>query len=121
MSRSILIVDDEIEVLNILEERLKANGYHVMKASGSVEAAKKIKEEGVPALVLLDLEIPVVNGFGFLKALRKYKPTENTPGIMQTAQRHTANILKAQELKVTDYLSKPCKAEDLLNTIKRYI
>ena len=121
MGRPILVVDDEIEVLNILEERLKANGYKVMKASGSLEAAKKIKEEGVPALILLDLEMPVINGFGFLKALRKNPPTEDTPVIMLTAQGQTANILKAQEMKVTDYLTKPCRPDELLGMIKKYI
>ncbi len=120
MGRTILAVDDEPEVLDILEERLKAHGYEVIKATNGLEAATKINEI-IPALVILDVDMPVADGFKVLEVLRNFSPTASVPIIMLTGKGESRNILKALEMKATDYLVKPFKAEELLEMIQRYI
>ena len=120
MARKILVVDDEPEILEMIESRLTASGYKVCTAKDGIEGIEKLYQF-MPDLILLDVLMPRVDGFKTLEILRKYQSTVEVPIVMITAKRESGNILKAQELKATDYIVKPFKAEELLKTIQRYI
>ncbi len=120
MGGKILVVDDETEILERIEPRLKANGYDVYTANDGVEGIKKLYEVS-PDLILLDILMPRADGFKILQILKKYKSTSSIPIVMITAKGESGNIMKAQELQAADYIIKPFKAEELLKVVQRYI
>lgn len=120
MSKKILAVDDEAEILMMLEERLKMHGFEVIKAASGKEAVAKIRETA-PSLVLLDIDMPFMNGFQVLEAFKKNPETASIPVIMLTAKGESKNIFKAEEMKASDYLIKPFQADELLEMIKRHL
>ena len=120
MPQKILVVDDEPEILEMIESRLSANGYQVFTAKDGIEGIDRLYEV-MPDLVLLDVLMPRVDGFKTLELLRKYQSTSKIPIVMITAKGESDNVLKAKELKATDYLVKPFKAEQLLEIVKRHL
>ncbi len=100
---------------------LRDHGYRIIPAS-SVDQAEKILEEGLhPDLVLLDILMPLKNGFVLLEYLRRHPTLNGVPIIMLTAMSNTQHILHAQQLRATDYLVKPFTEEDLVEIVKKYI
>lgn len=120
MGNKILVIDDEPEILEMMQSRLSAEGYQVFTAQDGIAGVQQLYEE-MPDLILLDVLMPRVDGFKVLEILRKYQTTQDVPIVMITAKGESKNILKAHNLKATDYLVKPFQAEELLNMVKRYI
>ena len=120
MAQKILVVDDEPEIREMLEARLSANGYEVVTAKDGLEAVEKFSEE-MPAMVILDVLMPRVDGFKVLEIIKNHASSSPVPIIMLTAKGESGNILKAQEMQATDYIIKPFKAEELLAVVKRYL
>lgn len=80
----VLIVDDDVTLREMYEERLKQSGYVVIGASDGEECVKKAKSDS-PALIILDIMMPKVNGIDALKTLRDDERTKNIPVIILTA------------------------------------
>ena len=118
MGRRILVVDDEPEILEVVESRLKANGYDVVTARDGVQAVERLNE-ALPALIILDVMMPQVDGFKVLEVLKTHPRTSEIPIIMLTSKGEMHNILKAQELKAVDYLIKPFKSEEIMATVRK--
>ena len=114
----ILIADDEKDVLDIMAKKIKANGYSAVKASNGQEAWEKIQKES-PDIILLDLNMPKMDGFAVLKKLREDPSSEKwQPVIIISARTELVDMKKGFELEADHYLTKPCQIGDILKAIK---
>jgi two-component system alkaline phosphatase synthesis response regulator PhoP len=120
MNKKILVIDDEVNVLKVIKSRLQASDYSVITSTEGEEAIKKALSES-PALILLDVHMPGIDGFEVLRRLRKHPQTKALPVVMLTCEDELQSVLLAKELKVTDYILKPFKPEKLLEVVKMYL
>lgn len=102
----ILIVDDEPFNVDFLEQELEDLGYNTISASNGQEALDIIDAEA-PDLILLDIMMPVMDGFGVLARLRDNKRWRDIPTIVISALNDLDSIVRGIELGAIDYLSKP--------------
>ena len=120
----ILLVDDSAMNRMILTEIL-GDSYHILEAENGRECMEKLQAEaGNIALVLLDINMPVMNGFEVLKAMNANHTIEDTPVIMISSEDSDAAIRKSYELGASDYVNRPFDARivyrRVTNTIKLY-
>lgn len=118
--KTVLIVDDELEMLDMVKLRLESNGYRVLTAPGGKEGIA-LAEAEQPKLVLLDISMPDMDGFDVLYHLKRNAQTRSIPVIMLTAMGSTDSIIRCQESEAKDYITKPYEAEELLDAIKKQI
>jgi len=111
MSR-ILIVDDDNFTLQLISAVCTKAGHQVTSALDGVEALERVAETS-PDLILLDLMLPRLDGFGVLAELQADATTQRLPVIMITARADTEIRVKAMDLGVDDFLNKPFRMEDL--------
>ncbi len=117
-SARILVVDDEPRNVKILQIQLQARGYAVLTAGDGAEALEIVKNQ-VPDLILLDINMPRVDGYEMLAKVRADKTTEFIPIIMITALRDTEeNRIKAVEAGADDFIEKPFNSFEVLARIK---
>lgn len=116
---TILLVDDERDLVKLVINRLEAEGYDVLAAYDGAQALEKAR--GSLGLILLDIMMPGMDGLEVLRRLRAKEETRETPVIMFTALGATKTIFDAQAAGATDYIIKPFKPEELLSLIKKYI
>jgi CheY-like chemotaxis protein len=113
----ILVIDDSTTNIVLLEAILTEKGYHIETALNAKEAFLRIEKQ-IPDLILLDLLMPKVSGFDFLKELRKDKKTINTPVIVISAiNTDDENIRKINDLEAVDFLRKPIDIQYLVNKV----
>jgi DNA-binding response OmpR family regulator len=117
---TILVVDDEQELVNLVSSQLQHSGYDVLTAFGGREGLNKAVNESVD-LVILDIIMPVMDGFEVLRQLRNNPKTSQLPIIMLTQRRDTKDVFKAKELWSTDYIMKPFSIKRLTAMVDRYI
>ena len=107
--KTILIVDDDLTLLEMYQERFKEEGYVVIGASDGEEALKKVQSEK-PALLVLDIMMPKLNGIDVMKRLRASKETKDLPVIILTALVQEIDKLKDLMGPDDEYL---VKSEDM--------
>jgi DNA-binding response OmpR family regulator len=112
----ILIVDDEQDMAKALKVRLKANGYHVVLASDSVQAFVMAGKEK-PDLIILDIMIPGGGGFVVAERLKQSQTTHHIPIIFLTGI--PGGEEKAHQLGASGYVMKPYHPDELMETIYR--
>jgi two-component system phosphate regulon response regulator PhoB len=117
MKSKILVVDDEPDALELIEVNLKAAGYEVLSAANGAEALAKARA-GLPALVLLDVMLPEVDGLEVCKALRRDPKTSAIPIIMLTARAAEIDRVVGLELGADDYITKPFATRELVARVK---
>ncbi|MCK4628760.1 MAG: response regulator, partial [Sedimentisphaerales bacterium] len=103
---TILIVDDEQDILELLNYNLGRDGYKVLSAQTGEEALDTASRE-LPGLIILDLMLPGIDGLEVCKRLKKASETEKIPIIMLTAKGEEADIVTGLELGADDYITKP--------------
>ncbi len=113
----ILIVDDEIDIVKILEKRLMNQGFKTFKAGNGKEAIEAVKKEK-PDLIILDVMMPVMDGFETLGVLRSKLDTAGIPVIMLTAKSDKDSEIRGLEIGADDYITKPFDFEKVLARIK---
>jgi DNA-binding response OmpR family regulator len=101
---SILLVDDEVEILDAITEHLEREGYAVTRALDGEMALRKVQNER-PDLVLLDVGLPGLSGFDVLQRLREDHP--RVPVVMLTGLDDEAQARRMLELGAVDYIRKP--------------
>jgi len=116
----ILVVDDEPEAVELVEFNLKQAGFDVVTAADGNEALKKAKA-GAPALIVLDLMIPEVDGLEVCKQLRRDEATSAIPIIMLTAKAAEVDRVVGLELGADDYVTKPFSPRELNLRIKKLL
>ena len=117
---SVLVVDDSLTVRKVTARTLERNNYDVVLARDGVEALGLL-QDSQPDLVLTDIEMPRMDGFELLGAIRNDRSAADTPVIMissRTGQKHRA---RAEALGVSAYLGKPYTELDLIDTIARLL
>ncbi len=114
MAKTIVIVEDETDISDILEFNITKEGYNAIQAfDGEAGLSKALLPEC--DLVLLDIMLPKMNGFEVLEQLRK---TSSVPVIMLTAKEGEDDKIKGLELGADDYITKPFSLKELLVRIK---
>lgn len=117
----ILVVDDEPDILKIVNFRLKKAGYEVAAATNG-EDALDILREGKFDLILLDLVMPVMDGYEFYRIIKGDDGLKGIPVIVLSASAQKSTIEDTcKELKVEGYLLKPFDAEELLCTVRKIL
>ncbi|MDD5681173.1 MAG: response regulator [Candidatus Omnitrophica bacterium] len=112
----ILVVDDIKENVLLLEALLKSEGFEVLKAYGGKEAIETAKKEK-PAMILLDIMMPDMDGVQVCAVLRKSPDTASVPIIMVTAKDKDSDIVQSLETGADDYIIKPVVKKDLFAKI----
>lgn len=121
MSKTVLVVDDDPDILDVVKTYLADESLNVATVTGAHEALLYLKE-AVPHLILLDISLPPgPDGFHLLEMLRNKPSLQQLPVVMLTAQGGSSFILRAQELKANDYLMKPFTGDELSEMVRKYI
>lgn len=119
----IMVVDDSLTVRKITSRMLTRAGYHVVTATDGVDALEKLAEMGdaIPQVMLLDIEMPRMDGFALAKHLRRDPVTKNLPIIMITSRTADKHRDYAMQLGVNTYLGKPYQEDELLQNIADFV
>ncbi len=115
-ARSILVVDDEAEIRNLLTDLLKDAGYESRHATTGAEAIEEVGKS-MPDLVMMDVKLPDQDGLAVLRQLKREHPDLEV--IVMTAFGGSSSAIKAMEHGAYDYVTKPFEMDDLLATLKR--
>jgi two-component system KDP operon response regulator KdpE len=114
MSHRILVVDDEVAVVKFLRSCLKTDGYEVLAAMNGVDALNAVEREA-PELLVLDIMMPVMDGFEVLKRIREWS---QIPILILSARHSEEDKVKCLDLGADDYLSKPFGINELVARIR---
>ena len=114
MPKSVLVVDDEPVVLEISKRRLKDRGYEVYTAANGNEALLCLKSK-IPDLILLDVQMPQMNGYTFIMEKAKIPEYVNIPVLVLTAYNEMEPLFQRHGVKA--YLLKPLKLHDLIDKV----
>ncbi len=116
-SDSILVVDDDSAILELIAQVLIDEGYSVLTASDG-RTALALARNRLPKLILLDLMMPEMNGWQVIAALKSFNPTRTIPVILLSARRDLATT--AHDLGANAYLEKPFDLDDLVQHVQSY-
>lgn len=114
---TILLVDDDSDMLDIMGAFLKNEGYTVVTADNGLEAVSKAKEV-LPSLVLMDIHMPRMNGLEACKELKSDPVTKSIPIVMLTVAGQISEIEKAMIYGAKTYVTKPCTREQILKIVQ---
>src|SRR5512138_3431303 len=114
MAKTILIVDDKANVRTMVRDYLTEGNFRVVEAADGMQALYTARQEK-PDLILLDIMMPRMDGYDFLRAFRK---EQNTPVILLTARLEEADKVVGLELGADDYITKPFGMRELAESIR---
>lgn len=118
--KKILVVDDEPDVLEVVSFRLKRSGYEVMTAVNGKVALDIIRADK-PGLVLLDLRMPVMDGYEVSRAIKNDEKLKDIPVILLTASSGSSVDDMIHNSKADGFLVKPFSPEDLLKKVSAFL
>ena len=114
---TILVVDDELLIRNVIKEYLLNEGYKVLEAEDGFDALRVLSDNKVD-LIVLDIMMPKMDGFTCLSEIRK---TKNIPVIMLSARKEEIDKLNSFDLGVDDYVTKPFSPKELVARVKAHL
>jgi CheY-like chemotaxis protein len=122
----ILVIEDNPGDVRLIEEALKEGvvGHHVSRAADGFEALKFLRREGAyasaqrPDLILLDLNLPGIDGRELLREIKASPTLKRVPVIVLSSSKADEDILKTYELNANAYVTKPVQVEEFLHTIR---
>lgn len=114
--KKILVIEDHAQTRNLFLDCLKAEGFYPIGAENGL-IGLQIVLENLPDLIICDIMVPELDGYGVLTKLRQNTATAITPFIFVTAKATVADFRKGMDMGADDYLIKPCTVEDLLKAI----
>ncbi|MGD1704896.1 hybrid sensor histidine kinase/response regulator [Dapis sp. BLCC M229] len=114
--KKILVIEDDKSILTIITDILEAEDFVVIGAKNGRVGIEKAQQE-IPHLILCDVMMPEVDGYGVLKSLRENLVTEAIPFIFLTAKSTKADLREGMELGADDYLTKPFTRDELMKAI----
>ncbi len=118
--RKILVIDDDPVTVKLAEARLQANGYTVLTstdAPNGLEKAMTLK----PDLIILDVMMPIVNGYNFCRLLKSQHEHKGIPIVLLTSRSDEDDKKIGREVGADAYITKPFNIDELLNTIKELV
>lgn len=117
MDKTVLIVDDEIHIQELIKFNLTKNGFDVITCGDGLEALKIVENEK-PDIILLDLMLPGMDGLEVCKKIRRTPGIEDIPIIMITAKGEELDKILGLELGADDYITKPFSVRELVARVK---
>jgi two-component system alkaline phosphatase synthesis response regulator PhoP len=117
---TILVVDDEEDILELVRYNLHREGYTVVCTTSGEEALTLAQREA-PDLVILDLMLPGIDGLAVARHLRQHSATSDVPIVMLTAKGEEADVVTGLELGADDYVTKPFSPRILIARLKAVI
>ena len=118
--KTILIVEDESDIVTALSIKLKSEGYNIFYACNGDDAIKLALTER-PHLILLDIALPNEDGFSVARKLREHKSTVTIPVIFLTALASDEDREQAQRVGAASFITKPFKWDHLMKTIHEIV
>jgi twitching motility two-component system response regulator PilG len=118
--KTILIVDDSSTIRKVLKTILTEDGFEVVEAKNGIDALAKLNE-GIPALILLDIIMPEMDGYEVLSAIKNSNAYKDVPVIMLTAKDSLISKVKGKLSGCDDYLTKPFKHNILTTKVREYL
>ena len=119
--KTIVYVEDEVEMIDLVKLILSRKGYEVIGAAGGREGLDTIREV-VPDLVLLDLMMPDIEGWDVYQQIRANEATKHIPVIVVTAKAQNIDkVLGLHIANVNDYISKPFSPQELVASLERVL
>ena len=120
MAKKILLVDDSSTVLMMERMILSQGKYDLCTAKNGREAVERARTER-PDLILLDVVMPELDGFGALEAIRADELTRDTPVIMVTTRSEATSLEKGYARGCNDYVTKPVNSSELLAKVRNLL
>jgi len=117
--KKILIIDDDQDIIDLIVDRLKESNFECYTATFPTEGLEKAAEFK-PDLVLLDLMLPKMSGFGFMREFKLRSELAHIPVVVLTALADEDIAEEAMNLGAAGYLTKACSAKELLSVVKEY-
>ena len=115
-SKTILVVDDEKDIVELLQYNLRKEGYRVLTATDGEQALERAGQK--PDIILLDVMMPEYDGFEVVRRLKKDDTTANIPVIFLTAKGSEVDEVVGLELGADDYIVKPIRIPTLIARVK---
>ncbi len=112
MKKTILVVDDELSIRMLLENFL-SDDYEVISKENGYEAMTWLQDGHNADLLLVDIDMPMLNGFEFTENIRKQNGMKNIPVIMLSSKQKSSDRIKSFTSGADDYLQKPFNPEEL--------
>jgi two-component system chemotaxis response regulator CheY len=122
MSQTILVVDDSPTVIKFLSFSLKSKGYQVVSACDGMDALEKMSglAQNVD-LIITDLNMPNLDGYGLIEAVRQNQQHHETPIIILSSEQDDEDKEKGLAVGASSYLVKPFKSAVLLSEVSKYL
>jgi len=117
--RVVLLVEDDADLREVMEEALRMKGLEVATAANGVEALQYLREGPLPAVILLDLMMPVMDGETFRKLQREAPQWAQIPVCILSADRDLAK--RAKEMGIDIFLSKPVNLDDVVSIVNQFL
>ena len=120
MKPRILVVEDDQDLRTILKLQLTSSGFEVAEAENGAEGFAAVQALP-PDLVILDLMMPVMDGFGFLKRARSLKNLQGIPILILTASEDERHRLRGFQYRADLYMNKPYDLDELTENVRKLI
>lgn len=118
MNKKILLIDDDESLLSLVAKSLELKGYHVVTAIDGKEGLEKAEAEN-PDLVICDIKMPNMEGYTFVRSLKKVDSLKNTPIIIHTSYDEMIDLFKAEG--ISEYIQKSGENETLLRAVEKHL
>jgi len=120
MAKRVLVVDDDPPIVRLLQKRLEQEGLEVVTAGDGATCLLAV-EAHHPDLVVLDVMMPVMDGFQALRVLREKPETRELPVILLTARREDVDVTRGWSTGADFYLTKPLVLDELVLVVQRIL
>ena len=120
MKKKILVVDDSAPILELSNTMLRLLGYEPIGASCGMDALKQLALEP-PALVMLDVMLPDMDGFKICRHIKQNPATAQVPVFMVSAKKTSDDVERGKKAGADEYISKPFKTAEVASLIEKYI
>lgn len=120
MVAKVLVVDDEPHILKLVKYTLEKHGYEVVEAADGSAAIESAKRD-LPDIIILDVMMPIMNGYDACAKIKEFPETENIPVIMLSAKTQQYEISKGIEVGADAYLNKPFTPKELLAEVTKVL
>jgi CheY-like chemotaxis protein len=119
MLKKILVIEDDTSIRELLVELLEAEGFHVVSATNGQEAVSILEKQSTFDLILVDLMMPVMDGYSFRAEQLKHPLWSKIPTVVMSAEANAKEKMKP--FQISAFLSKPVDLETILKTINLFI
>ena len=119
MSKTVLTVDDSKSMRELLKLALSAQGFSVIEAYDGVNGLEVLRDQAAPDVIITDINMPRMDGFGFIEGVRKTDAYRGIPILVLTTENDAAKKDRARKAGATGWVVKPFDAAKLADAIRR--